>query len=305
MAARTPERCSDRSERLDEPLLGSASTVRNWLLIENAGPWGRTALRDSRLPPEVGIRLQRLARESGVRTLLIRRPGRSDPDGHHVLASHTGPGTVWLERGHVGDVREVFDLDLSGLAHGQPAGLDRVVDEPLYLACTHGRRDVCCAEKGRPLAAELSTGFPEQTWESSHIGGDRFAGNLVCFPHGVYYGRVAPRDAWWIAAQYADGVVDLDHYRGRSCYGVSVQAAETFLRRHRALTRIDDVRLVSARSVGLHETRAVFAGPTELRYLVRVRTTPSAEPRALTCSSVHDARPPAFELLEIGAGPAA
>ena len=305
MAARSAERCSNRSIRLDEPLLGTASTVRNWLFIEYPGPWGRTALRDSRLPAGVGERLRRLARELGVRTLLIRRPGRSDAEGHHVLASHTGPGTAWLERGHLSDVRDVFDLDLAELARGRSAGLDHVVNEPLFLVCTHGRRDVCCAEKGRPLAAELSAGFGEQTWETSHIGGDRFAANLVCFPHGIYYGRVAPSEGWWIADQYADGALDLDHYRGRSCYSVPVQAAETFLRGARGLTRIDDLRVVSARAVEPHGTIAVFTGPTDLRYVVRVRMTAAAEPRALTCSSVRDERPPTFELLGISAGSAA
>ena len=33
-------------------------------------------------------------------------------------------------------------------------------------------------------------------WQSSHVGGDRFAGNLVVLDDGVYYGRVEPSDAW-------------------------------------------------------------------------------------------------------------
>ena len=32
-------------------------------------------------------------------------------------------------------------------------------------------------------------------WQSSHIGGDRFAGNVVFLPEGLYYGRVEPAEA--------------------------------------------------------------------------------------------------------------
>jgi hypothetical protein len=54
-----------------------------------------------------------------------------------------------------------------------------VSEEPIYLVCTHGRHDACCAVRGRPVAAALAAAYPERTWECSHIGGDRFAANVV------------------------------------------------------------------------------------------------------------------------------
>ena len=30
----------------------------------------------------------------------------------------------------------------------------------------------------------------EWVWQCTHVGGDRFAGNLVCFPEGLFFGRV-------------------------------------------------------------------------------------------------------------------
>ena len=75
--------------------------------------------------------------------------------------------------------------------------------------CTNGRHDVCCAERGRPLYRALAEEFPEQTWECSHIGGDRFAGNAVCFPHGVYFGWLEPQDAPGTIRRYAQGAIDL------------------------------------------------------------------------------------------------
>jgi hypothetical protein len=280
-------------------LVGTASTVRNWLLIEDPGPWGPSALLDSRLPDGVGERLTALSRGLGIRVLLIRRHGRSDTRGRRVVAAHSGQGTVWIERGRLDSVADVFDLDLAALGRSEPVGLDHVVDEPVYLVCSHGRRDVCCAEKGRPIAAALAAVRPDQSWECSHIGGDRFAANLVCLPHGLYYGRVGRGDAASIADDYARGSIDLDHYRGRSCYDFAVQAAEWFLRRDRGLAGIDDLRLVDHAHAAAGQTHARFTGPGDGSHVVRVRAALDPMPRRLTCRSLREERPPAFELLEI------
>lgn len=285
-------------------MFGTASTVRNWLLIEDPGPWGTSALLDSRLPDGLGERLTRLSRELRIRVLLIRRHGRSDLRGREVIAAHSGQGTVWVERGRLDSAGDVFDLDLEALARSEPMGLDHIVDERVYLVCSHGRRDVCCAEKGRPIAAALASVRPDQSWECSHIGGDRFAANLVCLPHGLYFGRVGHTDAAPIAADYANGSIDLDHYRGRSCYDFPVQAAEWFLRRDRGLRGIDDLRLVDHAHAADGQTHTRFTGPRDLSYVVRVRTALSPEPRRLTCGSQREERPPVFELLEISTQPA-
>ena len=96
------------------------------------------------------------------------------------------------------DPLELLALDLAAVSRGRAP--DRCsgrasweqVEGPLYGVCTHGRHDACCAERGRPVCAALSELRPEQTWEVSHIGGDRFAANLVVLPEGLYYGHVEP-----------------------------------------------------------------------------------------------------------------
>ena len=71
------ERCRSavrpRAGSRDEPLAGTASTVRPFLLVENPGPWGVDALRDNRLPDQVKGGLGAAARAAGVRVLFIRR----------------------------------------------------------------------------------------------------------------------------------------------------------------------------------------------------------------------------------------
>ena len=79
-------------------MAGTASTVSNWLLLEHAGPWGRHALHDARLPEGLGRELDHLQRRHRVRILLIRRPDRRTQDGVTVFAIHSGPDEPWIER---------------------------------------------------------------------------------------------------------------------------------------------------------------------------------------------------------------
>ncbi len=292
------ERCSARSLAFDEPLHGTASTIRTWLLLEQPGPWGARPLRENRLPGDVGRGLERLSREHGVRVLLIRRHGRSATGRATCFVAHSGPAETWIERALLDDPRGALDLDLSSIRRGQRPGLEPF-DGPLFLVCTNGRRDPCCAELGRPLAAAIDQRFPERTWESSHIGGDRFAGNLVCLPHGVYYGRVAPGDGARIAEAYERGRIDLDHYRGRSCHEFPVQAAEVFLRQRERLLGVDEVRLEGHRH-DAGEIHARFAATsTGIAFEVRVRITADEPARVLTCHATQAQRPPRFELAGI------
>jgi hypothetical protein len=290
-----PFRCSVASESSSESMLGTASTIRDWILVEHAGPWGANALRDARLPDGLGRSLRRRERVLGIRVLLIRRTDRRASARPSCFAIHTGPERPWIERTELGDVREVMDLDLEALGRGGSVGLTRF-DAPLLCVCTHGRRDPCCAERGRPLAHAMSEVFPEETWESTHIGGDRFAGNLIAFPHGLYFGRVEPERAAGIAARYAGGEIDLEHFRGRSCRPMDVQAAEQLLRERHDLRHIDDVKGHEAVRSGM-ETVATFR--TSIGTLrVSVRRGRGPEER-LTCHSQLGERPRRYELLGI------
>jgi hypothetical protein len=276
-------RCSLASRRHDEPLAGTASTVRAFLLVEHDGPWGIDALRDCRLPAEVCTALRRRSAATGVRTLLIRRPVRRRPAGEavQVFAAWAEPGRSWLEGDTLPDVQSVLDLDLSALAAGRSTGLP-VVEQPVFAVCTHGRHDACCAERGRPTMRALALSRPAESWEVSHIGGDRFAANLLVLPDGLYYGRVEPEEAGPLAAGHLAGRLDLDRFRGRSGFPFPAQAAEIALRRQLDETALDAVRLLGSSVDG-----AVVRVRLEARgreYAVDVRVTAQPETQ-LTCRS--------------------
>jgi hypothetical protein len=268
--------------------------VSAFLLLEHPGPWGVNALRDARFPDGVAEELRAHAHAAGVRLLLIRRPDRTarsaDDEPRQAFAVHARAPYSWMETATLTDPREVLDLDLTALRAGRSLGL-QAHDEPLFAVCTHGRHDACCAEQGRPVAAALAAALPEHTWEASHLGGDRFAANMLIAPDGLYYGRLTPEDAVAIARARLDGHLELDHLRGRNCYPMPVQAAEIALRRHLDLTAAGGLRLLARTQTGSPGegglvTDASFTHDGRA-YAVRVRSTHS-EPVALTCRAVRD-----------------
>jgi hypothetical protein len=290
-------RCSERSLALSEPQHGTASTVANWVLLEQPGPWGYNALLESRIPPELARALVRRSRDLRFRVVLIRRPGRDGSRSQHqCYLVHTGPDRPWMESLLLTGPGDLLDLDLEPWGHGDQPGLGRIDDGPLFLACTNGRRDPCCAERGRPLAAALARSFSPSVWECSHIGGDRFAGNLVCFPHGIYFGRVGPEECEGVARAYTEGRLSLRHYRGRSCYPFDVQAAEFFVRQTFGLTGIGEVEFAGREQEVDGGVRMTFIA-TGKRMSVVVRSRPATPSRALTCHANRPSRPPEYEVL--------
>jgi len=273
-------RCSVASLERGEDALGTASTVRAFLLVENAGPWGVDALRDARMPEPVRASLQ-VAGRHGVRVLLVRRHrGALPEEGVRVFAAWADPHGPWLETALLPDQDALLGLDLAALGAGRSPGLTRT-DRPVLAVCTHGRHDSCCAELGRPTATALAYTHPEETWEVSHVGGDRFAANVLVLPEGLYYGRVSAAAAPDLAARHLGGHLDLHLLRGRSGFGFAVQVAEVAARRAAGETRVGACRLVSQAVEGeLTRVRLAVAGTA---YDVVVRRTTTEQAHQLTC----------------------
>ncbi|MFT3831857.1 MAG: sucrase ferredoxin [Micropruina sp.] len=284
-------RCSVASEQRGEPLAGTASTVRHFLLLEDPGPWGPEILRSRRLPGPVREPLRHWQRDFGVRPLLIRRPGRYLAGPRRIFVVNARYG--WCETTTVSDLAEVADLDLSGIRGGAGVGLTPHPD-PVLLVCTHGRHDACCAERGRPLAAALGASWPELTWESSHLGGDRFAANLLVLPDAHCYGRLTPEDGPDVVADHLAGRVTLERYRGHCSVPWPEQAAEHVLRERLGLRDLDAVRVRRLRRDGTLFSVTLAAGGRT--YRVDVRHGARA-PELLTCQSTQPSGAVAYDLV--------
>ncbi len=227
----TKETCSELSLAAGESLAGTATQGADWLLVEVRGAWGRDAVKDSGLAPAVR---DELAAYPG-KVVLIRRPDR-----------RVGSAIIRAEVREAGGTASRFDL----ASHEQFA-LDDLpsgdgIAAPLFLVCTHGRRDACCARLGAPLFDALGRHVaPEQLWQASHLGGHRFAPNVVVLPHGIQLGRISPSRAREVVDAVTEGRIPLDLYRGRTLYSPRVQAAEIAARIATDYDRMDALTLVA------------------------------------------------------------
>lgn len=283
MAERRPF-CAELSRENDEPLGATASQIDHWLLIEYRGVWARDAVSGSGLSDQVKEHLRaQVAATPGGRLLFVRRPDRRRTKTLLAYAADSRPGREELRRVEVEWHEDLRELDLVDRSTGTQ------VDHPLFLVCTHGKHDRCCARFGRPLYEALRDEVdPEWVWQTTHIGGDRFAGNLVCLPEGIYYGRAGRLEAGQILDEHLAGRLHLEHYRGRSTYAFAVQAAERALREAHGLLGIDDLTLESAERDG--ETwEVVFAARGE-RHPLRVDAEPG-DLTYLTCNAPAAQRP--------------
>ena len=242
--------------------MGTASTGAVWLLLEYPHGWGRRAFEESALPPEVKQFLtDTMARVRHSRILLIKTDrGRTDSRMNLfvVRCRERAPFAVRLR------FERYYDLlkyDLGAVAAGRDAQGGEPCERPLYLVCTHGRRDKCCAKFGVPLYNSLRESGGDTVWQSSHVGGDRFAGNLVCFPHGLFYAHATPEAGRRVVADYEAGRVALEEFRGRACYSHFIQAAEAFVRAESGVEGVEALRFLSAEPAHADAWRVRFAEP--------------------------------------------
>ena len=275
--------CSELSRSEREPLGATASRVDHWLLVEYRGLWGPNALRSSGLSDQVKRSLREQVRaRPRTRLLFVRRPDRRGRAAFRAYAATSHVGEESLTCHSFEDYEDLRTIDLAG--SGEP------VAHPLLLVCTHGKHDQCCALHGRPLFDARAEQVDEEwVWQTTHVGGDRFAGNVVCLPHGLYYGRVERGDALTLLEEHLADRIVLASYRGRSVHSFAEQAVERDVRETTGELKIDALRLVR------HEgERVSFAMGDAVHE--RVVTEERGEPRRLTCTATEERRPPRYRV---------
>jgi hypothetical protein len=238
--------CSSISRSSDEQLFGTATHARVWFILEYPQVYGSKAFEDSDLPGLVKTHLSSLLKGiPDARVQLIKREASPFPRQISFfigLTSEVGPSLYQFQ---ISDYSELLELDIRQIVNNSDGYAKYRRKEPLYLVCTNGRRDPCCTKYGLSFYTTLSTQEPEATWQTSHVGGHRFAANLVCFPHGLFYGRLEEADVPTVLDSYRRDEFYLEKYRGRSCFTGPIQAAEYFLHIQTGLKRISAYTLES------------------------------------------------------------
>jgi len=274
-------------------MLGTAFPASRLLLVEQPGPWGRAGLLDSRFDRAVAHRLIGGLSRAGVRVLAIRRPGRTGAGSPRrwalVDCREDRERMIW---GQFDDDADLLQLDVMSILQSGLAG-SQVDSEPLYAVCAHGTHDVCCAIRGRPVAAALERVRPGRVWECSHVGGDRFAANVLVLPSGMLYGRVvAPSAEALVHAVDRGGVLD-QHIRGRVGFPPDVQAAMTMAYREQPQLDVLDVRFVARAQLSPHSSVVQLRVRRDLME-VEVRAE-KAGSQWITCQATEPAQVTVFE----------
>jgi hypothetical protein len=247
VATALDDACATRSLAAGEPLAATAVTDDRWLLLEQDGPWGPKPPFGSDLDAEVAGELARRCEALGIRLALLRRTtARGVARPRTCYLASTARGGTWLERHLLDDPAAVLDLDLEALGAGRRTAPGAAWERPVWAVCTHGERDACCARLGRALHRALCAARPDDTWQTSHLGGHRFAPTLVHLPSGTCLGRVPAARAREVASLLDAGRVPVDLLRGRVGDPWAVQAADCLVRAERGLDALGAIEVLAA-----------------------------------------------------------
>ncbi len=270
------ERCAVRADARGDEMLGTAFPAARLLLVEQPFPWGPEGLRTSHFDSATALALEAQARKETVRVQAIRQLGRQPDHPRRWMLVDTREGVGTVHRGEFREDADLLDLPLDG-SGGEPD------PEPLYLVCTHGRHDACCAQRGRPLITGLAALRPDRVWQSSHLGGCRFAPTVLVLPLGLMYGRVPPTAADRLVAATEAGEVLGDLFRGRIGVPPAAQAAIGAAHDRLSLARAADVSFVSMTTIDPATVRVRVRAPQGLHDVTVTRARVDAT--GLTCGA--------------------
>jgi hypothetical protein len=274
--------CAVQAERRGDSMVGTAPPQSRVLLVHQPGPWGPRGLCESRCDPEVARRIDAAAADAGMRLQAIRRPGKHEigkpAGGYHVGIADTRVGAASITWWVTDDLAEIAAELEAGWPRMPPIEIDTA---PLYLVCAHGRHDACCALRGRPVAQALQRVRPGRVWETTHLGGDRFAANLLVLPTGQLYGRVPPAMAPELADRSDAGEVVPGLMRGRIGLSPIAQAALVYAHDRLGIVARDALTVTSVQRLGDELASANVVSPRGIAVVtVAIETSPATQ---LTC----------------------
>ena len=140
--------CSENSRNIGESILGTAPVAYIWFLLEYDKAWGYDAIDESLIPDEVKKHLlTAMSALDPARTLIIKQNASapSNRKSFYVVVANERPTMYKVP---LGSYEALLDLDLVAMAKGEPPYGRFITDESIWLTCTNGMRDQCCARVG-------------------------------------------------------------------------------------------------------------------------------------------------------------
>lgn len=280
-------------------MVGTAGRADIWLLLEYNDSWGAKATEENGLPRPVQAHLGAfLAATPHSRLQLIRQSGQRD-NLRFFVATVIGGHNPALYRFELNDYEALLTLDLADITAGR--NKQAQTNESLLLVCTNGKRDRCCALYGLALYQALAEVGGPAVWQTTHLGGHRFAPTLVSLPDGYVYGRVAPAGATQLWHNQQQGLIWPAHLRGRACYDGPTQAAEILLRQHTGRIAFDDFRWLATEKNGDNGQQLVrFVDPAGQTHMVHLSQEPLPTPIQVSCGKPQTELPVHYWATTVG-----
>ena len=288
--------CSDISLNAREEIFATAPRVDVWFLLEYRGGWTDKAFPDSKIPEDVKKQINLdLETIPNSRLQLIKRHDDSG-DTLKFYVARSDELEPKLFEFEIKSYEELLELDISMILEGN----SNLRGEPLFLVCTNGAYDKCCGKYGVSVyreAASNENGF--FTWQTTHLGGHRFAANLLHLPYGICYGRVRNFGVHKLIEDSIDRLIDLEHYRGRSCYSKDVQAADYFIRKNTGINEISAFRINNLKSPDKENSIIEFKSELdEKSHCVHVRKDKEAFMNYTSCKDQEKSPVAQYRLIE-------
>lgn len=211
--------CAEVSAAQNEPMIGSAPQVGLWIFLEVRETWEPKNLETNSLPTVAKAWLDDAMARGEAEGLMPRaqfiRHRRRPSDPLTVMTFCDG------------ELRKQEISDYSELASINPLGNQMPKSEDiLYFVCTHARRDLCCSREGLPTWQRLDALSNGRAWQTTHLGGHRFAPNVLTLPSARSYGRVRVDEVDAFFADIESGEVPTKYLRGNAALPPDAQACE-------------------------------------------------------------------------------
>lgn len=221
--------CCERAP--DEQLFGTAARAKIWFALEYREMFGADAILQSGIPDAVKKHLDSVPNS---RVQLIRKPEAQRNGALAFFIARPREQNPLLYTFDLASYDELLQLDLFAVIAGDPKFEQNRSTIPLLLVCANGKRDRACAKFGLPIyntaRQTLNTCHDEQIWQTTHLGGHRFAGTAIALPRGISYGHLRVDNAPYTLIEFEAGRIVLENYRGAAFYGEVEQVAEYYLR---------------------------------------------------------------------------
>ena len=215
-----------------EPMAGTADPVDVWLLLEYRPAWNAKALLDNDLAASTigwfdGLPGRLAVGGNKTRSQFVRQPELESTQVRLLVACADGLFEFAAE-----GYDELLRVDVPDVVANPDSYAERQLDAPRYLVCTNGQRDLCCARFGLPVYRALRERYGARVWQTTHLGGHRFAPNVLVLPQSALYGRVTEDSLDELLRDTEAGALHPPLLRGRHAYPQPAQVAEAHLLEH-------------------------------------------------------------------------